>query len=167
MKKFKTIKEWTTKAGFPAKMTINYMGTVNGYVGVPSTHAFAGLDYYVYSIPFEEWGEWTQESIDAQRYVNNLEVHGGLTYAKSNWPNEKDDVWVFGFDTCHSGDAYNVAAAIRHLSESDQDTDELLEQRGPHNFSEDIYRDEIYVEDQCENLAEQIKGYNNDISREK
>ena len=58
-------------------------GWGNGYVALPSTHPFYGLDY---------------DEID--EHVN---VHGGLTYSKS-YTHENEMYWLIGFDTMHSSD---------------------------------------------------------------
>ena len=55
-------------------------GWGNGYVALPSTHPFYGLDY---------------DEID--KHVN---VHGGLTYSKS-YVHEDEMYWLIGFDTMH------------------------------------------------------------------
>ena len=50
-----------------------------GYVGIPSWHPYYKNDYN--EIP--------------------IDCHGGLTYGNLD---EDEDLWVIGFDTCHSGD---------------------------------------------------------------
>ena len=52
----------------------------NGYVALPSTHPFYGLNY---------------DEID--EHVN---VHGGLTYSES-YVHENETYWLIGFDTMH------------------------------------------------------------------
>lgn len=58
-------------------------GWGNGYVALPSTHPFYGLNY---------------DEID--EHVN---VHGGLTYSKS-YTHENEMYWLIGFDTMHGFD---------------------------------------------------------------
>ena len=58
-------------------------GWGNGYVALPSTHPFYGLDY-------NELNE-------------HIDVHGGLTYSKS-YTYEDEVYWLIGFDTMHGFD---------------------------------------------------------------
>ena len=53
-------------------------GWGNGYVALPSTHPFYGLDY-------NELNE-------------HLDVHGGLTYSKS-YVHENETYWLIGFES--------------------------------------------------------------------
>jgi hypothetical protein len=71
-------KEWTTKAGLKATVIATDMGHRCGYVSVPKDHPWHGKTY-------DEVG---------------LDVHGGLTYAGM-----RDDLWWFGYDCAHLGDA--------------------------------------------------------------
>lgn len=54
-------------------------GWGNGYVGLPSWHPYYKMDYD--NIP--------------------VSCHGGLTFGQLD---EDENLWVIGFDTCHSGD---------------------------------------------------------------
>ena len=58
-------------------------GWGNGYVALPSTHPFYGLDY---------------NKID-----KHVDVHGGLTYSES-YVHENETYWLIGFDTMHGFD---------------------------------------------------------------
>lgn len=58
-------------------------GWGNGYVALPSTHPFYGLNY---------------DEID-----EHVDVHGGLTYSKS-YTHENEMYWLIGFDTMHGFD---------------------------------------------------------------
>ena len=58
-------------------------GWINGYVALPSTHPFYGLDY---------------DEID-----QHVDVHGGLTYSQS-YVHENETYWLIGFDTMNSFD---------------------------------------------------------------
>ena len=55
-------------------------GWGNGYVALPSTHPFYGLNY---------------DEID-----KHVGVHGGLTYSES-YVHENETYWLIGFDTMH------------------------------------------------------------------
>jgi hypothetical protein len=71
-------------------------GWGNGYVAVPPNHSLHLGDLAKIS---------TEVISELLTLIQNLDVHGGLTYndnadgvhAPKNW-------WVFGFDTAHSGD---------------------------------------------------------------
>jgi hypothetical protein len=100
-----------------------------GYVQVPKDSRLFGKKYY-YSSDSELGISKLEQAI------NNLDVHGGLTYAGEI----KNDVnWWFGFDSAHYGDlcffqlGYNLGD------------------------SRDVYRDKDYCIEQCKNLARQIK----------
>ena len=81
---YKVEKEWV-HAGL--KCAVVQAGELQhrcGYVRVPPTHSLHGKDYY----------------------TPNIEVHGGLTYAKEESCVEEDGKgWWFGFDCAHCDDA--------------------------------------------------------------
>ena len=66
---------WTKKWTFKSEH-----GWGNGYVALPSTHPFYGLDY--------------------DEINGHVGVHGGLTYSKS-YVHENEMYWLIGFDTMH------------------------------------------------------------------
>ena len=66
-----------------------------GYVGIPKEHKAFGIDYYTFDAPLEN------QVIQA---VNNIEVHGGLTYANNGVANINDGRWYFGYDCAHYND---------------------------------------------------------------
>ena len=85
-------KEWTTKEGYPAQVLIMEAGHRCGYVKIPVSHPYSGIDY---------------EEMD-------ICVHGGLTYKST----DEDDggTWI-GFDCAHLGDAPDpelIADSYRH-----------------------------------------------------
>ena len=65
-----------------------------GYVGVPVGHILYGRDY---SSP-------------------DIDVHGGLTYSNKNAgypdPDNKDNIWWFGFDCAHYNDTLESCDAL-------------------------------------------------------
>jgi len=56
-------------------------GWGNGYVGIPVWHPFYKIDY--------------------DDLYKHTSVHGGLTFSDYD---DEEDLWIIGFDTCHSGD---------------------------------------------------------------
>jgi hypothetical protein len=55
----------------------------NGYIEVPENHPWANTDY---------------------EYIENVDVHGGLTYSQDN---------IIGFDTAHYGDIWTEAELLK------------------------------------------------------
>jgi hypothetical protein len=106
-----------------------------GYVAVPPGHPCHGCGY------------------DAA-VVEEVEVHGGLTYAARcsgtichvPKPGTSDDVWWFGFDCAH---VLDLVPAHRAL-------DRFLDRTRPDRISHDVYRDQAYVEAETRRLAEQL-----------
>ena len=99
--------EWVDAAtGYPCLAQRGPVGAWCGYVAVPVDHPTAGLDYY--SSPFElkDFETLTVARVNAQRAVNDIEVHGGLTYAGNDRIHAMaaKGAWWFGFDCAHSRD---------------------------------------------------------------
>ena len=122
-------KDWTTAAGLRAVIIIcksaERMTHRCGYVGVPSEHKFYGKDYGepldcitqfkadhatlgnkspILMLTATVGGE-TENSIRRALDIV-VEVHGGLTYSGGNntYPVQAN-LWWFGFDCHHYGDA--------------------------------------------------------------
>jgi hypothetical protein len=115
--------EWR-HAGYPCLMIRHdTYGHWCGYVGVPETHPDYGKDY-------DE---------------PEVEVHGGLTYARAcrgdvchvPEPGESDHVWWFGFDCAH---AWDISPGLRLGG----------------MLPESTYRDLPYVKAETNKLAEQL-----------
>jgi len=67
-----------------------------GYVAVPEGHPLFGKSYLT---EYDETGEALPNP------VNDLEVHGGITYAEPTLSNVKSSgVWWLGFDCAHARD---------------------------------------------------------------
>ena len=145
MLEFKIIKDWVTKSGLRACCIVNQRGTMTGYVEVHKDSKLAGMEYNVYSIDFDDIEEWLDpDTIKTQRAVNKIEVHGGLTYGNYGNVNSimpSEHYW-FGFDTCHSGDAYDLEMAWKYLSEPEDIKQVFLDNYSYlTRFSEDTYKD--------------------------
>ncbi len=104
-----------------------------GYVGVPSNSVLAGKDYFYYSRNSEN-GITKLESD-----INDISVHGGLTFSGKAYWDDKDDNYYFGFDCAHSGDLMKYSFDYRFV-----------------NTDEDIYRTKEDVIDECKRLAKQL-----------
>ena len=158
MKDYKIIEEWETKTGLKACCVINKRGNINGYVAVPKSSKYYELEYYVYTVPFEDLHLWTDpHKRAAQAKVNDIEIHGGLTYSKPGNNFITLDGWVFGFDTAHSGDDYNLGEAFKYLAEDGDDFEEFYKSNSyMDHYPGDTYRDLDYVINECEELAKQL-----------
>lgn len=77
--------KWTTKSGLLAVVVIHPAGHRCGYVAVSAENKNYGKNY---------------DDI-------NVDVHGGLTYSNNDktYPTESNDLWWFGYDCAHLGDA--------------------------------------------------------------
>lgn len=139
-------KQWCDEAtGLPCLAVRNKSGgNWCGYVGVSKSHPAHGL-------PYDAWRESDEPELPAaQAAVNDITVHGGLTFSDACQhgddpsrgichipePGEPDDVWWFGFDCAHCDD---ICPAYRGIS-----------------LTYGEYRDLAYVEAQCADLARQL-----------
>ena len=133
--------EWRSPGSSLPRMALRGpMGSWCGYVGVPEGHPLHGK---------KGWGTGEGEEQRDDR-VDQLDVHGGLTYAEAcsgnichvPQPGESDHVWWFGFDCAHSGDL----------------TPGLLKYGLGSSMFGEAYRDTAYIIMQCEVLAAQLDG---------
>lgn len=94
------------------------LGHLCGYVGVPESHPWHGVDYSdrdpLHPAAVSYWRRLWLALLgrDAPRYENEWEiridakvsVHGGLTWAGALPTEEPDGFWWFGFDCAHLND---------------------------------------------------------------
>lgn len=143
--------QWSDEAtGLPCLIVRGPLGALCGYVGVPKSHPFYGVDYGDCSL-----------GIEGERYCSHspqhfAEVHGGLTFADRCHPHEdgegrgichvapegEDDVWWLGFDCAHGDDLM-----------PGRNLDDHGVYRG---YGGSVYRDLDYVRRECRNLARQM-----------
>lgn len=146
----------------------NYFGNYLGYVGVDENHPCYNLSYDgTTSEEFDKRmnefrnklstateakdipGAFSGMSQPTEYYtfggikIQNVDVHGGITYAKGTLHGINDDIldklWWFGFDTLHPGDMHLF---INSLTSS---------------FNEGTYKDLEYTRKEVKSLAEQLK----------
>ena len=125
MSKLYIEKEWITEDGYLALVTLTPMGHRCGYVVVNKNHPAYGKEYYTFT---------DSEPINpTEQAINNIEVHGGLTYADKlkfkveHVTEPKEDTWVFGFDAGHLEDIPD-RAAVRELYKDNQEVlDRIVE----------------------------------------
>lgn len=90
-KTFDYLQSWAHK-GIICRVMGGPFSNYNGYVGVPKTNP--------------AWGKSYSELYEQGK---NIDVPGGLTFSEQgkvnsmHWPDP--ELWWFGFDTSHSGDA--------------------------------------------------------------
>jgi len=141
----KVIKEWTTSVGLPGIITISHSGFYCGYVEIPKLPV--PLCYTVQYIDFDELLNWTPVLIKAQTAINNILIHGGLTFLADH--PAIDNRHLIGFDCAHVYDKPDIERAKIEFGESEV---ELLD----YIFPESVLRTEAYVTNQVETLAEQM-----------
>jgi hypothetical protein len=105
--------QWADEAtGYACLLKRGPSGALCGYVGVPEGHPWHGSGYWPGS-----GLEDGQELSPALKLLEDVEVHGGLTYASLCQegpegetichvpaPGEPEPLWWFGFDCAHAWD---------------------------------------------------------------
>lgn len=161
-------------AGYKCVVIFGNVGHRCGYVGIPKNHPLYGKDYGDHlEIKKTDIGERKVSGIfpllgacldedERIRIEAYFSCHGGITYAgggdHSDYPIESD-LWWFGFDCAHYGDADDLDRAI-DLFPSKKDM-YLLKKRVTSRYpiDEAVIRTEEYVTDECKKLAEQLKEF--------
>ncbi|MCD8208504.1 MAG: hypothetical protein LUD72_11245 [Bacteroidales bacterium] len=118
-----------------------------GYVGIPEMHPLYGRTY------------------DDVKYI--LSVHGGITFNsdKRNFGTypiaTQEELWWFGFDCAHAGDARDYDAVVRSMPEHEVEIEHLKA------FGLEIHGDTIktteYVEQECRGLADQLGDMSDEL----
>lgn len=136
------ILEWK-EHGFHCMIKRAPTGALCGYVAVEKGHPIFGLNYYKSDFYIEDVlsGEAVSEAL-LQKQINEINVHGGLTYA-GKWEEESDLYW-FGFDCSH---AWDFIPKYDEISELEKDTEWGAKKE---------YCNIAYVKASCNSLAEQI-----------
>jgi hypothetical protein len=142
---------------------LGWSGHLCGYVAVDEHHPFFSKDYSdnvvvgnIEEVAFNGnyIGLLCHTFSDKPNNVLSLDlalnVHGGITYAKKKIAQIDENVfgnlWWFGFDTAHSGDAKP------YLSEIDR--------KFPLHHEDEKYRDFNFTMEETKKLAEQLAKYN-------
>lgn len=161
MDKYVVSKDWVTAAGFRAVVIMATTGHHCGYVAVPKEHPLFGKDYGdacdCLTFPSEE-GMGKRGVIPM--FCSNgesrpdvvFDVHGSLTYSGGNgeYPVKAPDVWWFGYDCGHAGDAKSEEY-IAEMQTKYPDHAFLY-----HNYAGGVFRDLEYNIAECESLAQQL-----------
>jgi hypothetical protein len=148
-------KDWITQAGLRAVVIMGDLGHRCGYVGIPAEHPLHGVEYSEKSPHLKLNPERSTEKmspiqilcgagkdfddLNSPEYV--FEVHGGLTFSGGNgkYPVESD-LWWFGYDCGHSGDAPAPGSRMAEYG----------------IYEGDVHRTLEYCKAECESLAKQI-----------
>ena len=132
-----TEKVWTFR-GYPCRVIFQPIGFRCGYVGLPSTSPYYGRSW---------------DKID-------LNVHGGLTYAKNELVNESaTNLWWIGFDCGHCDDLNDYGSLRKYYHDNAEvlacaDFHEKLDSQYP--IPNAKVRDLDYVVKECESLVDQL-----------
>lgn len=140
MKSYVVEKEFKYK-GLKCVVLLLATGYRCGYVGVPKGHPLYNVDY--------------------MNCQSDFACHGGLTYsgggANSSYP-ISSDLWWFGFDCTHWGDADDWNSTFKAFSEQSERVAEYKAIRSLCPLGGKIRTTE-YVENECKSLAEQLVNY--------
>ncbi len=157
MNKWKILEDWTTASGLRAIAIVGIYGSINGYVEVTKESRFYNMEYSKWDMSIDTLEDWTKDKIEAQKHLNDIEVHGGMTYSsmgdKLHMPSTN---WWFGFDTAHAWDQPDYDLAIKHFPDQTKEIDiyfEIMRPFAPNTCIRDIN----YVHSECERLATQLK----------
>lgn len=153
--------------GYKCVVVFQKMGHRCGYVGIPKEHPLYGktsterLPFKLSDYPdapvinyVAMFSMMNEDNFDIQNW---FKVHGGITYSKGseNYPITSDDLWWFGFDCAHAGDAPDYALAQEYFGE----TPFRFELEG------DVVRDLDYVVKETKSLAKQLYETGKSMSR--
>lgn len=136
-----------TETNLDCMIRRNHFGVWCGYVGVPQEHPTYGKPYYNNNEEDEKYDP-------IQEYINNIEVHGGLTFSSPCSTDEdemgichKSDkaVYWFGFDCAHYGDYLPFFDMMKGFIP-------------PSSIRYEIYRDMAYAKAEVLSLAKQLNG---------
>lgn len=161
-------------SGYKCVVTFGAMGHRCGYVGVPKIHPLHGKDYMDYLDIKKEDIEGKEVSgvfslldalLDEDERVRigaYFTCHGGITYAGGGENSEypiKSDLWWFGFDCGHYGDARELKLAYERFPNYRNSLAIQIECEDRFRIDGLIIRTEEYVAEECKKLAEQLKEF--------
>lgn len=138
---------------------VRHRGTWCGYVGVPPSHPTSGLCYYKSEFSIEEIKGNIHNKIETQNAINEICVHGGLTFSGNRSYLFTVDArcrdWhFFGFDCNHAGDFDPLMDAYWRDNKPALRGPLLGE---PTGWGDTVkYRDITYAKEQCQRLARQL-----------
>lgn len=149
-------KEWTTEAGYPATARFIADSHYCGYVAIDPSHPLFGVRYnrelHHFKIdPDMTIGDRGPMTLFKAAYGSTdehgnpiatpellVDVHGSLTYSEPD--SEDPDLWWYGFDCAHLGDATLMMSGM------------------PLYDASATFKDLTFVVNECERLASQLKN---------
>lgn len=145
-------KEWLDgSTGYACLAQRGPSGAWCGYVAVPRDHPARGRSYYSdnFDIASVLQDADVRASAIVQQAINEIRVHGGLTFAGDRDHAEApEDAWWFGFDCAHAGDYSPKYGRVDHP---------VLGLGRPTGWGGVItYRTLGYVEGEIASLADQL-----------
>jgi len=147
-------KQWITDKNYLATITIDSSGTRCGYISVPIDHPAHGLGCNTYDIALDDITEGIHLVVPVMQAINNIEVHGGLTYG-----NTKFGQWTFGFDCAHAWDYPDTIKAVKLFgSEHKPYHSDIL--------SDQVIRSKSFCVTECIKLSTQLYAIECDHSTE-
>lgn len=144
-------KQWTTKTGLEAVVVMTTLGTRNGYI---VKKLDTPLQSYRHTINFEDIEKWTPKLIEKQKTINDIEVHGGITYA--DYHSELQE-YVIGFDCNHAWDLPDWETADKLFGNDPDYLKHLDIRKQSYRPLDAEIRTLDYCIRQCEKLAEQLQ----------
>lgn len=149
---YKIEKSWITKTGLKAVcIWNNNCGHRCGYVAVTNEHPLFGKNYDENCDCLKNIAKKVEQESMGKRGIVPIflaickgeisptpelifDVHGGITYSGGDgkYPIQEQNLWWFGFDCGHNGDASTYSPNIG------------------------VLRSQEYVMNECENLAQQL-----------
>lgn len=160
-------KHWITEEGYVACVILHKScGHRCGYVLIPETHPAYGYPYYVYSD--DDRIELLNKDIVEK--VNDIYVHGGLTYSETGdnkFIEDSNNKWIFGFDAGHCDDKPDFEALLS-LCESRMETERVKTIQAINEMypTGGVIRDHDYMVHQCERLSVQLRDIEEEFSNE-
>jgi hypothetical protein len=159
--------------GLRCVVVFQSMGHRCGYVGIPKTHPLYGVSYgdqspilMMQNIADENIGERgilpivcfafneNKEHMTPDTYFN---VHGGITYSgEGNYPIESN-LWWYGFDCAHYNDEPDYDKVLEYNLEDEDKIRQLILIHHAYPISGRSHKTQEYVEQECRNLAKQLK----------
>jgi len=158
---FRVEKDWMHE-GIRCVVIMMEMGYRCGYIGIDKTHCLYGVGYGERADVLQKYIDNLKESDVEKRGVVDVfcwdgeevypsilfNVHGGITYSGKGDYLVKSDLWWFGYDCNHLGDA-------KDLSEIKDQA--IMEMEARCGFG-GVVRTLEYCISECESLANQISA---------
>ena len=173
------VEEELVHSGYKCVVVMQNSAHRCGYVGVPKGHPLYGKSYNdhlnvtmsemegveigkrgIFSVIMQAFDDTDRVRLEAY-----FDVHGSITFSDGGENSEypiPSDLWWFGFDCNHAGDAKDYESAKKLFSgdlETIRRIERLEEIDRMYPIAEDVIRTCEYAKNECKSLAEQLKAY--------